>query len=193
MTDQVIGPFGTLLFLYNKQYAKCWSGPLLDIEHSGLGGILLQQMPYISIDSVSAYRQRLILAGLVYLHAPDLEDPSDKSQMFHRATMSCLHKCQDSVYFTCKFICHRWQSIRFTRKCYLSKRIQMNNKLKADRPHPRNCPQTPTDYRHTYTLDWWWGCSSFLSSRESETEGRADRQTDATSALYPGFAMLHGR
>ncbi len=23
------------------------------------------------------------------------------------------------------------------------------NKLKADRPHPCNCPQMPTDYRHT--------------------------------------------
>ena len=27
-------------------------------------------------------------------------------------------------------------------------------KLKADRPHPRDHPHMPTNYRHTNTLDW---------------------------------------
>ncbi len=69
-------------------------------------------------------------------------------------------------------------------------------KLKADRPHPRNYPHTPTDYRHT---DNQGRRSNGLCLRvvtdvrvdrqmDRQTEGWTDRWTQP-SALSPHFVV----
>ncbi len=57
------------------------------------------------------------------------------------------------------------------------------NKIKADRPHPRNYPHTPTGYRHTdkqvrlvMALIAHYG-----SAVRGGTDGRTDSQTDGRS------------
>ncbi len=51
-----------------------------------------------------------------------------------------------------------------------------NDKLKADRPHPRDYPPTPPDYRHTDKQESW----------DRHTNGR----TDGTNSI---ISLLHGR
>ena len=59
-------------------------------------------------------------------------------------------------------------------------------KLKADRPHPRDYPPTPPDYRHT---DKNQGRKSNGSAMRVLTDGQTDGQTDGRYQVH----YLRGR
>ena len=51
------------------------------------------------------------------------------------------------IFFLNRLISIKETSIR--KNCIPNRSPKSMKKLKADRPHPRNYPQTPTDYKHT--------------------------------------------
>ncbi len=67
--------------------------------------------------------------------------------------------------------------------------------LKADRPHPRNYPHTPTDHRHTdkhFRLVMTFLCSKVaVFNRRAHTDKRTDRRTDGRYQVHylPRFAV----
>ena len=58
--------------------------------------------------------------------------------------------------------------------------------LKADRPHPRNYPHTPTDYRHTdkHLRLVMAPIALNFSFHDRWTDGRTDRQTDGRYQVH---------
>ena len=64
--------------------------------------------------------------------------------------------------------------------------------LKADRPHPRDYPQTPTDYRHT---DNHLRLVIDQTVQTGEHRQHIDRRTDGLYQVHylPASLKLHGR
>ncbi len=85
---------------------------------------------------------------------------------------------------------------RYINICGSWKKLARNvQKLKADRPHLRKYPHTPTDYRHT---DKHLGLvmapialNCTRQSRDGRTDGRTDRWTDGRYQVHylPRFAV----
>ncbi len=81
------------------------------------------------------------------------------------------------------------ERLRFERNIMPWYKAVLPHKIKADRPHPRNYPHTPTDDRHTYQhlrlaialIALYWSNGSAWG--RTQMDRRTDRRMDATKYI----------
>ncbi len=84
-------------------------------------------------------------------------------------------------------VCSRWAHVNVGLHLFT-----LSGKLKADRPPPRNYPQTPTDYRHT-DKHLWTGKVKRFTGTDKHTDGfyyfpalRSIKRTVHCPGIEPG-------